>query len=188
MSLAHQIPNIITSLRIILIVPMAYVLLQEQYGLTLLLFFVAGFSDALDGYLAKAYGWTTKVGGWLDPVADKLLMVTFFVILAILGWVPVWLVVLAVLRDLLIFFGALAYHFLIEPFKAEPLLASKLNTLFQLSLIFLALMHAWLGFPPEWILLLNMAAMVLTLVISGYQYVWIWSRRALAHRTGKSTK
>lgn len=188
MSLAHHIPNMITSLRILLIVPMAYVLLQEQYGLTLLLFFVAGFSDALDGYLAKHFGWTTKIGGWLDPVADKLLMVTFFVILAMLGWIPVWLVVLAVVRDILIFSGALAYHFFIEPFRAEPLLASKLNTLFQLSLIFLTLMHAWSDFPPEWLLSLNMVAMVMTLVISGYQYVSIWSRRAMERRAQHSAK
>lgn len=188
MSLVRHIPNMITSLRILLIVPMAYVLLKEQYGLTLLLFFVAGFSDALDGYLAKHFGWTTRIGGWLDPVADKLLMVTFFVILAMLDWVPVWLVVLAILRDLLIFCGALAYHFFIEPFHAEPLIASKLNTLFQLSLIFLTLMHAWSDFPPEWLLQLNMLAMFLTLVVSGYQYVSIWSRRALEHRAQQSAE
>jgi cardiolipin synthase len=94
-----QLPNLISVGRIVLVGPLAWSLASERYGTTLVLFTIAGVSDALDGFLAKRYGWTSRLGSLLDPLADKLLLVTMFVLMAGFQMLPVWLVALAVLRE-----------------------------------------------------------------------------------------
>ena len=89
----RQIPNIITSIRILLVVPTAVALANHRLGVTIALFGVAALSDAADGFLAKRFGWQSELGAVLDPIADKLLMATVFVILAYLKLVPLWLMV-----------------------------------------------------------------------------------------------
>ena len=87
----RQLPNLISSIRILLVVPIAAALAHHQFVTALWLFAVAAVSDAVDGFLAKHFGWQTELGGMLDPVADKLMIATVFVMLAFLGLVPVWL-------------------------------------------------------------------------------------------------
>ena len=128
---SHHIPNLITSLRIVLVAPFLWLLLEARYGAALLLFAIAGISDALDGFLAKHYGWTSELGGILDPIADKLLLLGAILTLGWLNELPIWLVVLILARDILIVGGAISYHFVIAPFQAAPLMISKLNTLMQ---------------------------------------------------------
>ena len=91
-----DIPNLITVVRILLVVPVAWALLQQQYVIALVLFFVAGVSDGLDGFLAKQFNWTSRLGAILDPLADKALLVTCYAALAWVGLLPVWLLVLVV--------------------------------------------------------------------------------------------
>ena len=122
------IPNAISLLRIALVVPILMLILRDEYVWALALFFVAGFSDGLDGYLATRFNWTTRLGGLLDPVADKLLVAGMFITLAWVGRAPVWLAVLVIVRDVVIFGGAVAYNFLIAPVEGEPTRVSKLNT------------------------------------------------------------
>jgi len=171
------LPNAICIARIALVLPSVVALLAGRYELTLLLFGVAAVSDALDGWLAKHFGWTSRLGKILDPIADKLLLVSVFVTLAWLGLVPVWLVATVVLRDLLIVGGAAAYHFLIGYLEGHPTPVSKLNTLLQLSLVFAVIADAAWHLPPALVLALGAASFVST-VVSGLDYVLTYARAA----------
>lgn len=177
----RDIPNLITWLRILMVPPFVWLLLEERHFDALVLFFIAGFSDGLDGFLAKRYGWTSRLGGLLDPLADKLLLVSAFVTLGYLGLLPVYLVGLVLLRDLVIVSGAIAYHFRVAPLDADPSWVSKVNTVLQIALVLLVVfnqVHALLG--PFWMLMLE-AMVVFATIWSGLDYVWTWSQRARQH-------
>ena len=174
----RDIPNLITSLRILLVPPFLWLLLQGRYGAALLLFTLAGVSDALDGFLAKRYGWTSDLGGILDPIADKLLLVGAILALGWLGALPFWLVMLAILRDTVIVAGAISYHLMIEPIRPHPLLISKLNTLLQLGLVFVIIVHRGLLPLPGWLVSGLFYLTAATTVWSGMAYVWHWGRAA----------
>jgi cardiolipin synthase len=179
---ARDIPNIITVFRFLLVPPVVMLMLQDRFAAALVVFGVAGFSDALDGYLAKHYHWTSRIGALMDPLADKLLLLSSFVTLGWLGWIPYWLVGLVILRDLVIVSGAIVYHLRIERLEAEPRPASKLNTFTQILLV-LAVMFSQ-GFqvlPALWLDVL-LYSVLFTTLWSGLDYVWIWSRRALLKR------
>ena len=174
------IPNAISLMRIALIVPVLMLILRDDYGWALGLFFFAGFSDGLDGFLANRFDWRTRLGGLLDPVADKLLVAGMFVTLAWVGQIPVWLATLVILRDVVIFGGAVVYNFLIEPLEGEPTRISKLNTVLELLFLLFVLSHAGFGWPDPIATTVLGASILVTVVISGADYVWNWSRRALA--------
>jgi len=175
---ASDIPNLITVGRILLVPPIAWVLIQQHFLLALTLFFVAGVSDAADGFLAKYYGWTSRLGALLDPLADKFLLVTSYLALTWIGLLPLWLLVLVVVRDVVIVSGAVVYNFHIERLEAEPTLISKLNTLLQILLVLLVIVHQATGWGDSgWIEML-IYAVAITVVWSGIDYVITWSRRA----------
>jgi cardiolipin synthase len=179
---ARDIPNAITVFRFLLVPPVVMLLLHERFMAALVVFGVAGFSDALDGFLAKRFDWSSRLGGLMDPLADKLLLVSSFVALGWLGWIPAWLVALVILRDLVIVAGAIFYHMRIEQFEASPTMVSKLNTAAQILLV-LAVMFS-LGvqaIPVSWIDILQYAVLATTLW-SGFDYIWIWGRRAWRKR------
>lgn len=173
MNLRH-LPNIISFGRILLVYPVIHMMLEGRFDWALGLFVTAGVSDAVDGFLAKYYHWQSRLGSYLDPVADKLLLMSSYVAMASLGLIPVWLTVLVVLRDVIIFGGAVAYYFLLRPFDGRPLLLSKLNTLFQLTLVFALLVRQGLASFPEPIVTVLIALVALTTVTSGALYVYIW--------------
>ena len=129
---ASDIPNLITAFRFLLVPPVVLSLLNDRFGTALILFFIAGFSDALDGYLAKRNNWTSRIGALMDPLADKLLLVSCFVTLGWLGWIPVWLVALVVLRDLVIIGGAAGISRIgasaVESMARQPEAAGQINT------------------------------------------------------------
>ena len=166
---ASDIPNIITVFRFLLVPPVVLLLLDGRFGLALLMFGVAGFSDGLDGYLAKRFNWSSRLGALMDPLADKL------------GWlnqIPLWLVGVVILRDLVIIGGALVYHFRIERLEAEPSMLSKLNTVAQILLVLAVMFSAAVqALPYLWMDVLLYSVLVTTLW-SGMDYVWRWSRRA----------
>lgn len=182
----RDIPNLITSLRILLVPPFLWLLLQERYGAALLLFTVAGVSDALDGFLAKHYGWTSELGGLLDPLADKLLLIGAILALGWLRELPVWLVALVILRDVVIVTGAVSYHLMVERVQASPLLISKLNTLMQLTMVFVVIVHYGTMTLPSWLLTGWIYVTALTTVWSGAAYVWQWGQRAWSTARVKS--
>ncbi len=178
-----HIPNLICVLRIILVVPIVVSLLREDFRLALLLIFIAGFSDGLDGFLAKRFDWRTRLGGLLDPAADKLLMLAVFVTLTYIGLTPVWLATVVVGRDIVIVSGAVAYNVLIGPVPPEPSIISKLNTACQLSYMLLVIAQPAFGWQLSTGILVVGAAVLFTSVVSGLDYVLRWSARAVAvHR------
>jgi cardiolipin synthase (CMP-forming) len=172
------IPNAICVARIVLVAPLVAALLGERYGLALVLIVAAGLSDGLDGFLAKRYGWRTRLGGLLDPAADKLLLASTFVTLTYLELVPLALTAIVILRDIVIIGGALAYQGVSGDLRGEPTVISKLNTGAQLGFVVLTIVHAlWQAPSPFWLTLLG-AAVVFTSITSGLNYVLVWSKRA----------
>lgn len=172
------LPNAISILRIALIAPILILILQGSFGWALALFWLAGFSDGVDGYLAKRFSWHTRLGALLDPVADKLLIAGTFITLAYTHHIPLWLAAAVILRDVVIVVGATAYNFLVKPVQGEPTRVSKLNTALQLLFLMFVLSRAGFGWPDQITLTVLGAAILVTVVISGVDYVWSWSRRA----------
>ena len=179
-----DIPNIISVLRIGMVLPVVAALINGEFVLALLLYTVAGVSDGIDGYIAKRFNYTSRLGSILDPLADKLLLVSTYLALAWLGLLPVWLVAAVVARDLLILAGAASYHLLIGEYEMAPTLVSKLNTVAQIVLGLAVVFSAGIYALPQ-VLLDGMIWLVLaTTVVSGVDYVWTWGTRACRARTG----
>ncbi len=174
----HWLPNAISLFRIALIGPVLYLITEGRFDLALALFFLAGFSDGVDGYLAKRFDWHTRIGALLDPIADKLLMAGTYITLAWTGHIPIWMASVVVFRDVVIIGGATAYNFLIKPVEGEPTRISKLNTGLELMFIVFVLSRAAFGWPDLISLTVIGASVLVTVVISGVDYVLSWSRRA----------
>jgi cardiolipin synthase len=183
---ARQIPNAITAARILLVVPIALALANRQLAATIALFGIAALSDAADGFLAKRYGWQSALGAVLDPLADKLLLATVFVTLSLLKLIPLWLMLVAVARDVIIVVGALLYRFCIGPLTLRPSIASKFNTLCQAAFILAVVGKEQFGVPPAWAVTLLGALVFVTVVVSGIDYVVIYGRRALGIATPRA--
>lgn len=173
-----DIPNIITVFRFLLVPPVVVLLLEERFAVALVLFGVAGFSDALDGYLAKRYHWSSRLGALLDPLADKLLLVTVFICLSIAGLVPWWLTALVLLRDLVITFGALTYKMLFGPVRGAPTAASKINTFCQIVFCLAVVSQAAYWWPGTAVVTALGALVAVTTAVSGIDYTLTYSRRA----------
>lgn len=172
-----DLPNLISILRIILVLPVVWALLSGQFTFALILFAVAGFSDALDGFLAKHYHWESRLGSILDPLADKLLLVASFATLTWLNLIPVWLFWLVIGRDILIVTGGLAYHYLLGQFQLLPTWSSKINTALQIVLVLLVILqHEW----PELqqMVTIGIWLVVASVVYSGIEYFVVWGTRA----------
>lgn len=174
------LPNAISLLRLVLVPPILLLILNGSYAIALVLFVVAGFSDGVDGYLAKRFHWHTRLGALLDPIADKFLVAGVFVTLAIAELIPVWLAAIVILRDVVIVGGAVAYNYIVKPVEGDPTRISKVNTALQLLLLLFVLSRAGFGWPDEITITILGAAVLVTVVISGVDYVWSWSRRARA--------
>jgi len=173
----RQLPNLISSIRILLIVPIALSLAHHQPTTTLWLFGAAAASDGVDGFLARRFGWRTEFGGILDPMADKLMLATVFVMLALLGSVPLWLTTAVIARDCIIVLGAVSYRVLLGPVKARPSAISKFNTLCQVIFIVAVLGEQQFGWRHVWVLSLG-ALVFVTVVVSGVDYVLVYGRQA----------
>ena len=135
-----QIPNAISVGRIILVVPTAWCLWTGQYVDALVLMAIAGASDAVDGWLARRFNWSSQFGAAIDPLADKFLVGVLFLVFAIQGQLAVWAVAVVVGRDLVIMAGALSYRMLFRHIEFQPTLISKANTAMQISIVLLILL------------------------------------------------
>ena len=171
------LPNLLTVFRVAA-VPVLVLLLKDQaYLLALIVFVLAGISDGLDGYIAKRFDCVTQFGAILDPVADKLLLVSSFGMLTFLGHLPFWLLVVVVFRDLLIIGGYLILFTLNGTVPMNPSNVSKVNTAMQILLVVfvLAALAELVNVP----LLVDVLVVVVTVttVSSGAHYVWFWGLR-----------
>lgn len=176
---AAQIPNLICVLRIALVWPIISALVDGRFLVALVLVAIAGASDGLDGYLAKRFDWRSRLGGLLDPLADKLLLVSTFVTLAWLGLTPAWLAALVILRDVVIVTGGLVYQLAVEPVQPEPSRVSKFNTGAQLLYVCSEIANHAIGMPPAAFLIVAGAAVLVTSSVSGLDYVVRWSGKAV---------
>jgi cardiolipin synthase len=183
----RQIPNLITSVRILLIAPIAVALLHHELLIALALFCLAAVSDLLDGFIAKRFGWQSTLGGVLDPAADKLLLATSFVVLAVMHLVPLWLMATAVARDLVIVAGALAYRLWLGPVEARPSNLSKLNTLCQALFILCVIARQQFSEPSAWGIVALGALTFLTTAVSGIDYVLRYGRAAIEESKSRHT-
>lgn len=183
---ASSLPNIISTIRILLVPPVVLTMLEQRWDVALPLFLIAGLSDGLDGFLARRYHWTSRLGAILDPIGDKLLMVSSYLVLGWLEILPVWLVALVILRDVVIMAGTLVYRFFIGIVEFEPILLSKINTVCQILLVTVTLcVLAGLEILAGLQVLLIYIVMLTTLG-SGVAYVVLWGRRAAAVKAKSS--
>lgn len=171
----HHIPNIITLLRIVAIVPICWLLWEERYAAAFILLVLAGLSDALDGYLARRYQWLTKLGGFLDPIADKLFIIAITLVFGLQEHLPWWLVWLIIGRDAVIVAGAGVFRWVTGSLAMRPLWISKANTGLQIVLLAVTLLHvAFYALPPVVPETLQFIVAITT-VLSGMSYVINWS-------------
>lgn len=182
----NQIPNILTVIRIILIVPFAISVYQGAYQTAMLLFFIAGLSDGVDGFLARQFNWKSRFGAIADPLADKLLLVTAYVMLAWTAQIPLELTLGVLARDLIIVFGALIYHFFIGQYEIKPSWLGKTCTLVQIVYA-LAVIVKLAGFPmSDDVVDIGVWVVALVTAVSGIHYVGLWSYRGHLQLKGKS--
>jgi len=169
-----QIPNAITIIRLILVPVLILLLRNGEYGYALAIFTIAGLSDGLDGYLARKYHLQSELGGFLDPVADKVLMVSAYISLSLLGLLPLWVVLLVVARDFMIIGFFVMLVSLGDEMHPAPSIYSKVNTAFQVLLVVMVLVDQTfdLGFTLVTELLLYSVAV--TTVVSAVNYYWVW--------------
>lgn len=172
-----QLPNALSLARLGCAPAMVWAIVTREHEAAFWIFLSAGISDALDGFLAKRFGLTSVLGAYLDPIADKALLVTTYVVLAAYGWLPVWLVALVVFRDVVIVGGALLVRIVTHTLQMQPLMISKVNTVAQIALAAWVLTGLAFGFQEA---LVSRAAIYLvatTTVLSGGAYVVTWWRR-----------
>ena len=169
-----NLPNLITIGRILLVPVVVWAIASREMQIAFLVFLIAGVSDAVDGFLAKRLGMTSDLGAHLDPLADKVLIVSIYIALGITEAVPRWIVILVVSRDILIIGGVMLAWFLGKPIRVRPVLVSKLNTVAQI--VFASLVLGSLAFGlafevAEYAIMAIVAA--LTLASVGF-YVREW--------------
>ena len=171
-----SIPNLITLARILVVPVVVWAIASNQMLFAFLLFAAAGVSDAVDGFLAKRFNMASELGAYLDPLADKVLIVSIYVALGIADVLPRWLVILVVSRDLLIVGGVLLSWLLDRPVNVRPHPVSKANTAAQLLLVGLVLAALGFGFDAGWALTLVTAAVAALSLASVAVYLREWVR------------
>jgi len=149
-----------------------------------LLFLAAGVSDAVDGFLAKRFGMTSEVGSYLDPLADKALIVSIYVALGINGALPGWLVILVVSRDIMIVAAVMLSWLMDKPVQVKPLAVSKANTAAQIVLATLVLASLGLGFDFDWLKVACIALVAALTLVSVAAYVREWVRHMGSAESG----
>ena len=177
------VPNLLTLLRIAACPVLVLALYARNYEAALLVFFIAGLTDGLDGFIAKRFDCVTYIGSILDPIADKLLITCAYVMLTILGDIPFYLLVVVIFRDVVIIGGYFVLLLVMqERVPIQPIYWSKLNTFLQIVLVVVVLIEraGWLALGPAQLLLVF--GVIATSLVSGVLYVWLWGfQRKVVH-------
>lgn len=176
-----NLPNIISLGRVLAGPLTVWLMLVGHMQWAFWIFVVAGLSDAADGFIAKRFRRTSELGRYLDPIADKVLLVSIFITLGVQGLLPAWLVILVVSRDLLIVGGALLSFTLSLPMSINPLMISKVNTALQITLAAWILSRAAFGFAMPALDHALIYGAALTTVLSGSAYITAWVRTTQAN-------
>lgn len=182
---AKDIPNIISIMRMILVIPIVVLLFKKSFAWAMLLFALAGISDALDGYLAKHYNWHSRLGSILDPLADKLLLISSFITLTWLDLIPLWVTGVVIARDIVIVVGGVAFHYLIGKFDMEPTFISKANTFLQIVLVFTVVFSYGAYDLGQSSLDILFYAVSFTSIVSGFHYAFHWAKRSVSQKNNE---
>ncbi len=181
-ALFRQLPNAVTVMRVVLVGPAGWLLWHGAVTEALVLIAIAGFSDAVDGLLARRFNWRTRFGAIADPLADKLLSLAVLVVLAVQGHVPWWLFGIVVGRDLVIVCGAIAYRRVVGTLELNPTLLSKVHTSLLIVVLLLVLValadFVWASHVAAIVAPWGFVLVAVSGVATGVHYVVVWSRRA----------
>ncbi|MBI3453769.1 MAG: CDP-alcohol phosphatidyltransferase family protein [Rhodospirillales bacterium] len=172
-----NIPNLFSFARLVSVPLAVWLMIDGRMTAAFWLVAAAGVTDALDGFIAKRFDARTELGAYLDPLADKTLLVGAYATLGWLGHIPVWLVILVIFRDLFILGGAVVVQAITQSFKAVPMTISKVNTVAQIALIGLVLARLGLGLDDYGATGLLIPVVAATTILSGFAYLVHWSRR-----------
>lgn len=182
------IANVITLLRFFLVPAVVFALLTGEFGWAFAGFLAAGVSDAVDGFLARHFDQHTELGAYLDPIADKLLLVSVFIVLGYMEELPLWLVIAVVSRDALIVGGVVLATIMGHPVAMRPLMVSKANTLMQILLALLVLAELAFDYNSGQMRLLPIALTGLLTVASGAAYLVDWIRHMSGYAESDTTE
>jgi cardiolipin synthase len=166
-----NLPNFLSLIRILFIPLFVILLIYEYYDLSLIILVLSAISDALDGFIARFFHQKTTLGAYLDPIADKLLLVTSYITLSILNIIPDWLTIIVISRDVIISLGVLILLINSYPLEIKPSGISKLTTLFQLLTLFLSLSYNHLGLKLTYLQIQYTITATLT-IASGLHYLY----------------
>lgn len=172
---ARHIPNIITIMRLILLIPFMYTLLHEQYKSAFVIFFFAGFTDGLDGYLARRFSWQSKLGSLLDPLSDKLFVSCSYLTLGYLNQIPWWLIFTVLGRDVIIVGGVALYQYLCGKITFHSTMLSKTNTVLQGCVVFAAVFQLGFMSLPYWLFQALIIVTTTTTALSCLHFIWLGS-------------
>lgn len=176
-----NIPNTLTFARIVSVPLLIWLIIDQDFYAAFVVFMLAGLSDAADGYLAKRYGWRTELGAYLDPIADKALLVAIYVALGISGHLPVWLVIIVVSRDILIVGAVLLAWMMWRPVEVKPLIVSKINTFAQIALAGFVLAQLGLGLGVSWLVSVLIWVTGGLTILSASVYFFGWLRHMMSY-------
>jgi cardiolipin synthase len=171
-----SIPNLITLGRILLVPVVVWAIISGEMRIAFLLFLAAGISDAVDGFLAKRFRMASELGAYLDPLADKALIVSIYVSLGIAGALPIFLVIIVVSRDIMIISAFLLSWLVGRPMPVRPLMVSKANTVAQILLAVLVLAEKAFGFNAQLAAQWTMALVAILTLLSIAFYLAEWVR------------
>ena len=180
-----NIPNLITLARLLLVPFTVWLIISDAYGWAFLAFVVAGVSDGVDGYIARRYSLRSELGAYLDPAADKALLVSVYVTLALLKVIPSWLAILVVSRDVLIVGAFILSLLMARPVAVKPLMVSKINTAAQIIFVVAVLGAEALHLQYWQALQGGMISVAILTAVSGAAYLREWVRH-MANGQGKS--
>lgn len=187
-SILRQLPNTLTTLRLLLAIPLCWMILQRDFEAVLWIALAAGVSDGVDGWLARSLNATSRYGAIVDPLADKVMLSGAYPSMAMVGLIPWWLALLVIGRDLIIVAGALAFHGLYGRYEMSPTGLGKFSTFLQILFALIVLANA--VYPMLYPTVLSVMLLVVTAVTaaSGIHYVYVWGSKALSRdQTSTST-
>lgn len=177
----RHLPNAITLMRIILLVPFAMYLFDRRYQAALIILFVAAVSDSIDGFLARRFGWRSWFGSVADPLADKLLLVVSYVSFGFLDIMPGWLVGIVLGRDAVIVGGSFAYWRITGHFEGNPTWLGKISTFVAMTAAVWTLLHLAFWPLPSWLLPALYVLVAVLGIASAAQYVVLGIRAVRLH-------
>jgi cardiolipin synthase len=177
----YTLPNLLTASRLVMAPIVVWLLLSGDVTLAFWVFTAAAITDLLDGNIARIFDMRSVLGAWLDPIADKVMLLSSLFALVWIGVLPVWLALIVALRDLVVLGGAAAYRRLTGGLVVAPTLLGKIATFFEFSLVALALADAALNWALEQELHLLLPVTALLVVGSGLQYVWLWADKTRSY-------